>query len=621
MPRRIPNFAALLLAAAFWMASASGQGLWDAGLMDGSWRNEFPSAHYGTPARPLSYLQQCTFPQVRFAFCPTTFVPFPEILQPQPVRSFSRSNWTRRVTNTRDQFWVVGANVEPALNSACNSGPPNQSEAVVAPFEGVFGLRVQPAHDSHRPYQNEVVMAVDLAHRPRMLESRPGCVTRDYIPYLGFGMSSERGGGDGALAVLDEDDAAPLLRFNYRLVDSNAEFFETGQAIPSLPRGQHSGLYVEAQWGGVRRWIWIELLNTTAQPESTMVTPWNWAIRESFHFPGAEIVLTSGPALQQECGVDGLQIPGQAPAEYSHRQPLPVHIDLQRLYDCVGHLYSTPLASVSGPVEITGVHFWVEVGVRERDGLPGLSPIDYDSRLGVAIDSIDLVQARGTPMSSNAELIDQMAVDLLGRAWSAAERDRWSSMMATHGRVPTIKAMLRSQDIARTSATSARLHALAFGLPFAREGFEASLAQLRAGARLDQVVDSMLARPDFLARYAGMTHQAFVRSLYRQALGGEIEALPDRETIEAAVGSVAYWVERLGSGVADRGDVLRSVFRLATARGLLQTEVETVVLYHSFFRLLPDSGGISAWRQRTPMPERLIEALYYAPTYRKRFTP
>jgi hypothetical protein len=480
---------------------------------------------------------------------------------------------------------------------------------------------VQPAHDSHRPYQKEVVMAVDLAHRPRMLESRADCVTRDYIPYLGFGISSERGGGGEALAVLDEDSQAPLLRFNYRLVDSNAEFFETGQVVGPLPRGQHAGLYVEAQWAGVRRWIWIELLNAYAQPGSTVVTPWNWAIRESFHFPGAEIVLTSGPALQQECGVDGLQIPGQAPAEYSHRQPLPVHIDLQRLYDCVGHLYSTPLESVSGPVEITGVHFWVEVGVRERNGQPGLSGIDYDSRLGVAIDSVDLVPVSGTPMSSSAELIDQMALDLLGRAWSAAERERWTSLMAAHGRVPAIKAMLRSQDVARTSATSARLHALAFGLPFAREGFEASLAQLRAGARIDQVVDSMLARPDFVARYAGMTHEAFVRSLYRQTLGGEIEALPDREAIEAAAGSVAYWVGRLGSGLADRGDVLLSLFRLATARSLLQTEVETVVLYHSFFRIMPDSGGISGWRQRAPMPERLIEALYYAPTYRRRFTP
>jgi hypothetical protein len=613
------KFSAALLTLGLLPSVAAGTGLWDAGFLDGSWRSDFTSPLVGSAAQPLTYPAQCAFPFAEFAFCRGTYRPIPG-LGAQPVAAFPVTNWASHTSNSDGLFWLVGANVEPALDAHCNSGPPNQSEPVVAPFEGVFGVRVQPALDSHRPYQNEVVLAVDLSHRPRQLESRPDCVTRDYVPYLGFGIASERGGGGQPLARLG-DGIAPLLRFNYRLVDANAEFFDVGEPLPPKPRGQYAGLYVEAKWGGMRRWVWVDLVNAHALPSASLQLPWNWGIVESFHFPGAEIVVTSGPTLQQECGIDGFDLPPTAPAVFVTRQPLPFAIDLQRMFDCVGDLFSAPLSAQPGPVEITGVHFFVEVGLRDRDGLPGFSAIDFDSRFGVAIDSVDLVPASGTPFSSDLALITQVGHDMLDRDWTPAEQARWLQFISTHGRVATVKAMLRHIEVERSLASAARMHLIAFGPLFDRAAFEQSLARLRDGLSAAELAAELAAGAPFLARHATRSDRAFVRELFRQALRGELEQQPDLAVIEAASGSLEYWIDALGSGRASRGDVLLSVYRLARARQLLQTEIDTIVLYRSFLRLLPDGGGVAGWRAASHMPERLIEALYYAPPYRQRFLP
>ena len=94
---------------------------------------------------------------------------------------------------------------------------------------------------------------------------------------------------------------------------------------------------------------------------------------------------------------------------------------------------------------------------------------------------------------------------------------------------------------------------------------------------------------------------------------------PDAAAITAGFGSIEYWVDRLGSGISSRQDVLLSVFRLANARDLLLSEAQIVTLYRAFFNLLPDAGGIAYWRKVSAMPERLIEVLYYAPEFRRRF--
>lgn len=623
MPGVLPKaasaaFCAGLCAALAVSSSANADmGLWDAGLMDGSWRTEYADASVGTPAAPLDYPPWCAFPDTQFAFCRPNHAPIPG-LGAQPATAFSRSNWRGQLHNDAGLFWVVGANVEPALDALCNSGPPNQSEPVVEPFEGIFGLRVQPARDGHRRYRNEAVLAVDLSHRPRQLQARPDCQTRDYIPFLGFGVASERGGGGAPLAMLDQGET-PLLRFNYRLVDSNAPMFDSADPLPHPARGQQSGLYVEAQWGGKRRWVWIDLINTYARPAPSYLAPWNWGIRESFHFPGAEIVVTSGPSLRAECGDEGFELPDTAPGVYADRQPRALSIDLERLYDCIGDLFSTPYAVAETPVELTGLHFWVEVGVREFDGQPGLSLQDWDSRLGVAIDSIDLVPPSGKPYSSDDELITQLAQDLLGREWTPAQSARWQDFFVRQGRTEGIRAMLRHQEVETSLGQAVRLHLSAFGPRFQSAGFEASLARLRDGAGPREVARELAASADFHLYHGGRDGADLLHALLDNVLQQPLQSHPDRAAIEAAVGDGEEWRAALASGRADPGDLVLAVSRLGAARSLRQTEVDIIALYRGFLGALPDSGGLAGWRNAPQMPDSLIEALYYAPPWRERF--
>ena len=615
----IVSFGAAGLLAMACMAPAGATGIWDPGLLSGAWRSDYASPAIGTAAQPLNYALDCPFPQSPFALCPGNFVPIPGIVGAQPVRSFGRSNWVTRPGSLGDRFWLVSANVEPALDSNCNSGPPNQSEPVVAPFEGVFGVAVGPSIEVGRAYQNEVVLAVDLSHRPRQLETRPACQPGEFIPYLGFGVASERGSGGEPLALLGAGAAAPVLRFNYRLLDSNAEFFAAGQAVPARPRGQYSGMLVEAKWAGLRRWVWIDLLKAFEAEGASILVPWNWTIRESFYYPGAEIVFTSGQALRAQCGSDGLDLPSTAPETFAHRQPVAMRINLTRLYQCVGNFFSTPFATQTAPVQITGVQFFVEVGMRERDGLPGLSPVDYDSRLGVAIDSIDIVPAAGSPTSSDAELVDQLGRDLVGRDWSLAQRTRWLAQIAIQGRTAVVAQMLHAMDVRRTAIAAARLNLLALGWNLDRPAFERTLAQLRAGGTFAQAASTLAQDAAVVSATGALDDHAFVRLMFSRALGGELDQQPDAAVIAEGFGSIAYWTDRLRSGASARADVLLSAFRLATARERLAKEAQIVILYRTFFDGLPDSGGIGYWRTASEMPERLIEVLYYTPEYRRRF--
>lgn len=610
-------FAACLLAVVL-TTPATAAGIADPGLFSGAWRSDYASPAIGTATNPLNYALDCPFPQSPFALCPGSFVPIPGIAGPQPVRSFSRSNWFSSA-GLGDRFWLVSANVEPALDSNCNSGPPNQSEPVVAPFEGIFGIAVRPSLESRRPYQNEVLLAVDLGHRTKQLETRPACQPRDFIPYLGFGLYSDRGGGGEPLALLATGAAAPVLRFNYRLVDSNAAFFAAGQAVPARALAQYSGMLVEAQWGGLKRWVWVDLLKTFEAEGPSLMIPWNWTVRESFYYPGAEIVFTSGQALRAQCGTEGFDIPSTAPETFAHRQPVPIGINLTRLYQCVGGLFSAPFAAQAAPVNITGVQFFVEIGVREIDGQPGLSPIDYDSRLGVALDSIDIVALSGSPASSDAEFVDQLGRDLLGRAWSPALRTWWLQRMAAEGRTAVAAQMLRAMDVRRTAIAAARLNLVALGWNPDRTSFERSLAQLRSGATFAAAASTLAQSPAFASATGTLDDRAFVRLMFSRALGGELDQQPDAAAIADGFGSIAYWVDRLRTGASGRHDVLLSGFRLAHARDLLAKEAEIVITYRAFFDFLPNAGGIGYWRTASNMPERLIEVLYYSPEYRRRF--
>ncbi len=409
-----------------------------------------------------------------------------------------------------------------------------------------------------------------------------------------------------------------MLVFNLRLLDSNADLFEPGQPVPPRPRGQHAGVWIEAQWTGTRRWIWIDLINAFDAAPLDFVTPWNWAIPQSFHFPGSEIVFTSGARLREACGSTGLDLPPLAPGEWADGQARGLRIDLARLFECLGDRFAQPLSQQTAPVPITGIHFFVEVGVRERDGVQGLGEADYDSRLGVVVDSLDLIDANSSALYEPAAWVAQMGRDFAGRAWTGAETTRWLALHAREGRVPTARAILRSQAVSRSLGAVARLQLLALGERTDAATFEAMLAVARAGGSTALLAERLIASAAFQQRYAALDDRAYVGSLVAQALGDAANDPAASARLARAIGPNEYWIQAIGSRQAGRDSLLLALFRYSRATGLRESAVETIVLYRAMLGGLPNAGGLNYWSRSPLMPEQLIEALHYAPPYRAR---
>lgn len=618
-----PAFAdTLVLALAFAPAlPAVADGLWDAGLMQGGWRSDYADPSMGTVARPLRYASQCVWPEIDFAFCPTNFRAPASQADALPRRAFSAANWVDRVADPKGRHWVVGANSEPALDAACNSGPPNQSEAIGEPLQDLYGLAFRPQGDPARAYRNEWLLALDLGFRPAQLTSRPGCITTDFIPFLGVGISSERGGGGAPLARFGGGLPAPELRLRARLEHSNAAVFAPGDMLPANPHGQHAGLYVEAMWGGQRRWVWITLLSTFDRADTTYATPWNWAIEDSFHFPGADIVVSALPALRRDCPEVEWALPEPAPAAWQDGLPKEIRVDLAALFSCLAPRFrdAPPL---DAPIAITGVHLWVEVGVRERDGQPGLGVGDYDSRLAMAFDSLDLVPRGPHPFDSDAAFLQALWEGALGREASAAERRRIVRLADGSDRTQAAALLLRDRRLQESAIAALRLQQVAFDGAFELASFTELRAALRdGGGDLAAITRTLAQHPRLQAERQRLGVAGLVQRLHASALGAAGEDAATRARLEARFGSAAQWTAALARGDADLGTLLQRAARLARSLDERNEVLQIALLYQVLLGTWPDASGLHEWRAAGGLPERLIESLYYAPPVRARWLP
>ncbi|MCK7592688.1 hypothetical protein [Pseudomarimonas salicorniae] len=595
---------ALLLATALPIPAAAG-GLWDAGLLQGGWRSELPRPSYGTASDPLVFETACRFPGVEFALCPA----HPGIAGP-PARVFSQSHWQDQRSDSEGRYWVVGANAEPAGDAACNSGPPNQSEAIAAPFEDVFGLRFGPPEDGRAPWRNEWLLAVDLAHRPRQLADRPDCVTRDYIPYLGVGIASERGGGGAPLARFEPGRTGPLLRLGLRLVDSNAEVFDAGQPIPPDPRGQHAGIWLEAHWGETRRWIWLALFSSFEHPDEVYAAPWNWALRESFHAPGADIVVASLPALRRSCPQQDWPGPSPAPAAWQEGVRHEFVLDIGALFDCLGARFQQPPPSAK--LELTGVHGWIEVGLRERDGLPGFSAEDYDSRLGMAFDGFDLLPPELHGLAEDPILLTRLAGRFGGREPEAAAArvagldprlERGAAIAdlladaetAEHGLLPILlqHLLLDAGSAAWLGGQQRRLAAGSLSL----EGAAHQILRAQGGGR-------------------GLPMEPWVEGLQSRFL---VLSGLDRGAARARspwLVEAGKWQRLIALGRTTPGALAEFLARelLALPAGRRLAEVD--LLHHAFLGRPAAPAELARWRTPSASPQQLAEQLYYGAEFR-----
>lgn len=374
-------------------------GFWDPGLVSGRWRTDFNNPQEGSAAAPL-LLGECPFSTPvsdgYTAFSgggpdPDTRCRYDTLVFPRTNAVSSDGSWPTH------SYWAVIANVEAALrNPLCTDGPPGQSLPVGRPGAGeVFGLLALPDTEAGRPDRMKMHMVLNSTHWSACRGGSYGG------PYLSFSAHAERG-NNGVLTYLNRPGAPATLRFGMTLMDSAGERPELHGAPAGAKRYSQAHVLIEAMWGGVRRWVFLELVPDvrevagTAEGSVDAHVRFNWHMVDSMLYPGADYVFKSGTVLTAQCATEGLAVPvidkaatwvNPATRAAARRD---YAIDLQRLFACLQRRGEWGAAAMPAhPIPVTAVVFALEMD--DRFYLDGrFTGVAAPNTLWIAVDGVRL---------------------------------------------------------------------------------------------------------------------------------------------------------------------------------------------------------------------------------------
>jgi hypothetical protein len=345
-------------------------GIRDAGLTQGRWRTDLSNPDEGTHAVPLA-LGECLFSTplsdgyMSFSgggFSEHSGCRYDETSFPRSNAATSEPQWP-----TRD-FWVVVANVEDAFaNPFCTDGPPGQSLPIGPPGSGeVFGVVALPDTEADAPARKKFHLVLNSASWSRCRVSSYGG------PYLAFGAQAERG-NDGVITYLNRPGAPTTLRFGMTLMETGDDVTSVKGAPPDARRYSQAHVLVEAAWGGVKRWLFVEIVPDVRLAPGAAVgvvdvhVRFNWHLLDSMMYPGADYLYKSGTVLSRQCEPEQVSIPVfDRRATYVNPKTradsrIDFSIDLQRVFDCLQRRGEWGRAAMpQHAVPVTGVFFGVE---------------------------------------------------------------------------------------------------------------------------------------------------------------------------------------------------------------------------------------------------------------------
>lgn len=295
-------------------------------------RTDYAMSNEGTAANPLSRGPICLFSPC--AAGPNVF----------SQSNYWRQNWPAScdLPGANCNFWVLGLNNEDA-SSTLNPGPPNASLARSWPGSGIMGFSTLYGNDNFPGdtlWRAHLVLNISSA----FANPAPGAT-----PFLSLGAWTGRG-TMGNIGVLNPSNGSGLsvVAFGERLWG----FTPPVRRYPTQDSSIASYLWITAQWGTTPKMIALMLAHDHFKNSSSTTVGhanWNWNIRESAYYPGAEIVYIDVEDVAPHCGygIPRLTTVGQ---EINYR------IDATRLFRCLGHHFSQPFPTTAN-IPITAV-FW-----------------------------------------------------------------------------------------------------------------------------------------------------------------------------------------------------------------------------------------------------------------------
>lgn len=269
-------------------------GLWDPDFNLATWRSDYEYPTKQISAGPCLYqgnidnvVQAGATPDGQGSACLG-------IDPSSPYPDYNASNWSASEAYTQGSpHWLSGVNYE-YLDIPVNtpdSGPPNQSRALVSPYDYGPVLSVNKLNSVSDP---EIGNRNVISLMYKESES-----DRDYaIPYVSFGVHAVHG-NQMPIAVLDADGF-------YR---SHLKFSASAFLNQEMPFS-YSWLILKTNgWSdNVDRLLYIEIMpkseNTPDDQYMYKKSWWNWNIKNSAYYPGGLLSYWKASKLNQVCGVN-----------------------------------------------------------------------------------------------------------------------------------------------------------------------------------------------------------------------------------------------------------------------------------------------------------------------------
>lgn len=232
------------------------------------------------------------------------------------------------------------------------------------------------------------------------------------------------------------------------------------------------------------------------------------------------------------------------------------------------HLYSVLLGRVPGPTEIRS---WLEFLRGHGMTNAFLGSAEFAARYPAGL--------------SDAAFVDLAFRGFLRRGADAGASAAYAGSLAAGqlSRAGVVESLVSSAEFAGFVDPVARQYLAGLQRPPDGPGLTNWSNYVR-GQPLATMANAMAASPEFLARYGGLSNQAYVTALYQNVLGRS----PD-------TAGLAGWTGQLDSATNTRGGVLLAFAQSAESINLYWTDVRSSLHYLTFLDRTPSLAERASW--------------------------
>ena len=272
--------------------------------------------------------------------------------------SYSQSPYFE-INSPGEFYWVIGPNDDPAFDQ-CKPGPPNLSHPVLdfnSTEDGIYKVGMEDVLNGPS-FKKRLQISINNTQHDFFCNQ-----TGQYqnsIPFLSVGAQKERGNQQAVgLIGTDNKGAQSLLEFNIRAphyVPFGCPIGVFDVCTINSNFGVHAGIFAIASWNNVHHMVFFDFIREgvyASQPNQAKGL-WNWPIKDSFYYPGAEIVaFASSSEINSQCDVNYTNLALNSDIFRNY------NIDLTKLFRCAqnaGYFPNLP----STEIEIEGVHWYIE---------------------------------------------------------------------------------------------------------------------------------------------------------------------------------------------------------------------------------------------------------------------